>query len=89
MTVGWSSLHRCDRTSQTRPTEAASRQAGATQYRLAAVIPASKCSGGNPAFPGISANVAAASRSSTSQSSRDAGYSASRHSTIASYQGSW
>jgi hypothetical protein len=89
MTVGRSIFHRCDRHSQARPAAAASSAAGAIQYRLAAVIAASRCWAGNPAFPGISANVAAVSRSTASQSIRDAGYSASRHSTIASYQGSW
>jgi hypothetical protein len=89
MTVGRPMFQRCDRHSQTRPAEAASSATGAIQNRLAAVIPASRCCGGKPAFPGISANVAAVSRSTASQSSREAGYSASRHSTIASYHGYW
>jgi hypothetical protein len=73
MTAGGPILHRLDRHSQTSATAAASSTVGAHQKRLSEVITASRCSGGNPAFPGISANVAAVSRATTSQSSREAG----------------
>jgi hypothetical protein len=75
-----------------RAITAASRTAGMIRNVSTNAALASQCGRSRrtlPYTPGMSASVAAVICPMTAQSSRDAGYTASRPMAITSYQGSW
>jgi hypothetical protein len=84
--------HAPDTHSATSATSAASRTVGMSRNVSTNAALASQCGRSRmtlPKTPGMSASVAAVICPITAQSSRDAGYTASRPIAITSYQGSW